>query len=92
MACSPVKASGPENEFEQPSTISASVTPCWAAAGARRAQHQQQEQRATHGRIERMESLLGAVTARASRAPTPVMPPGMNSMQAMRMTPKMSGR
>ena len=33
MACSPVKASGPENEFEQPTTISASVTPCCAAAG-----------------------------------------------------------
>src|SRR3990172_11360256 len=36
VICSPVKASGPENEFEPPSRISASVTPgvCAPAGGA----------------------------------------------------------
>src|SRR5439155_8076768 len=34
VICSPVKASGPENEFEPPSRISVSVTPCSARAGA----------------------------------------------------------
>src|SRR5438093_6596661 len=33
VICSPVKASGPENEFEPPRTISVSPTPCWAATG-----------------------------------------------------------
>src|SRR2546422_7488734 len=48
VICSPVKASGPENEFEPPSRISASVTPCCAHAGSRSEEHTSELQSRLH--------------------------------------------
>ena len=81
-----MKASWPENELEQPSTISVSVTPCCAATGAAASSI---TTASTATIDECMDVLLeGAVTSASAR----VTPPGMNNMHVIRMAPKTSGR
>src|SRR5262249_32278592 len=138
---SPVKASGPENELEQPSTISVSVTPCCATAGeADAATKVATSRQMIQVLIQGLLCIEGARTVRvvgglvevgcgcvritdlflpicsaesfadlvcrvflpicswrfvrhdAIRRQTVAMPPGMKSMQAIRIVPKMSGR